>query len=121
MIRNLNADLLALEEVEDCTVLSRLVALLPNLGYRHYLIKGTDTATGLLSLFPASSYLSLFCTPNIKYEPTNSHSLFSLLLGQNVGLLTRVDPVRDLYRTTERVGYPMAGSDCGFRFETFCK
>jgi len=51
VIRNLNADLLALEEVEDCTVLSRLVALLPNLGYRHYLIKGTDTATGLLN-FP---------------------------------------------------------------------
>jgi len=32
-----------------------------------------------------------------------------------VGFLTRVDPVEDLWRTADRVDYPIPGSDCGFR------
>jgi len=34
--------------------------------------------------------------------------------GQNVGLLTRVDPVEDLKRTTNRVEYPISGNKCGY-------
>jgi exonuclease III len=35
--------------------------------------------------------------------------------GQNVGLLTRVDPLVDLYRTEERISYPINGSNCGYK------
>jgi len=34
--------------------------------------------------------------------------------GQNVGMITRVDPLIDLYRTEERVDYPINGSKCGY-------
>lgn len=34
--------------------------------------------------------------------------------GQNVGILTKVDPILSLYRTEERVTYPIPGSTCGY-------
>jgi exonuclease III len=34
--------------------------------------------------------------------------------GQNVGLLTRVDPLIDLYRTELKYNYPLPGSTCGY-------
>ena len=34
--------------------------------------------------------------------------------GQNVGMITRVDPLVSLYRSEERVNYPIAGSKCGY-------
>ena len=34
--------------------------------------------------------------------------------GQNVGLLTRVDPIINLYRTEEKHNYPLVGSKCGY-------
>jgi exonuclease III len=34
--------------------------------------------------------------------------------GQNVGILTRVDPNLSLYRREERVTYPISGSTCGY-------
>lgn len=34
--------------------------------------------------------------------------------GQNVGMLTRIDPLIDLYRTEERYDYPISGSQCGY-------
>jgi exonuclease III len=34
--------------------------------------------------------------------------------GQNVGMLTRIDPMTNLYRTEERVYYPVPGSQCGY-------
>jgi exonuclease III len=34
--------------------------------------------------------------------------------GQNVGMLTKIDPIIDLYRTEERVNYPIPGSQCGY-------
>jgi exonuclease III len=34
--------------------------------------------------------------------------------GQNVGMLTKIDPIIDLYRTEERVNYPIKGSMCGY-------
>jgi len=34
--------------------------------------------------------------------------------GQNVGMLTRVDPLKSLYRTELRYDYPIVGSKCGY-------
>ncbi len=34
--------------------------------------------------------------------------------GQNVGLITRVDPLISLYRTEDKSGYPIEGSKCGY-------
>ena len=34
--------------------------------------------------------------------------------GQNVGMLTKIDPLVNLYRTEERVSYPIPGSKCGY-------
>ena len=34
--------------------------------------------------------------------------------GQNVGMLTRVDPLKSLYRTEDRYNYPIPGSKCGY-------
>src|SRR3546814_561955 len=33
--------------------------------------------------------------------------------GQNVGIITRVDPVESLWRTSNKVEYPLADSTCG--------
>lgn len=46
VLRGINADFVNIVEVEDCTMLEKLNAKLPELQYKHYLIKGTDTATG---------------------------------------------------------------------------
>jgi exonuclease III len=37
--------------------------------------------------------------------------------GQNAGMLTRIDPLVDLYRTEERISYPISGSNCGYKGE----
>ena len=34
--------------------------------------------------------------------------------GQNVGMITKVDPLINLYRTETKVSYPIAGSKCGY-------
>lgn len=34
--------------------------------------------------------------------------------GQNVGMLTRVDPVKSLYRTESKYSYPIPNSGCGY-------
>jgi exonuclease III len=34
--------------------------------------------------------------------------------GQNVGMLTRVDPIKSLYRTELKYNYPIDGSKCGY-------
>jgi len=47
-------------------------------GYKPYMIKGTDTATG-----------------------------------QNVGFVTRCDPIQNVTRTENRVAYPVPGNKCG--------
>ncbi|KAJ1567864.1 hypothetical protein HK405_004487, partial [Cladochytrium tenue] len=49
VIYDLDADILHLNEVEDCTVLKAVITQLEALGdstYKPYLVKGTDTATG---------------------------------------------------------------------------
>ena len=34
--------------------------------------------------------------------------------GQNVGMITRIDPLINLYRTENRISYPIPGSQCGY-------
>ena len=34
--------------------------------------------------------------------------------GQNVGMITRVDPLVSLYRTEQKYAYPISGSKCGY-------
>ena len=34
--------------------------------------------------------------------------------GQNVGMLTLIDPIENLYRTEEHIDYPIDGSSCGY-------
>ena len=34
--------------------------------------------------------------------------------GQNVGMITKIDPTISLYRTEDRYNYPIAGSQCGY-------
>ena len=34
--------------------------------------------------------------------------------GQNVGMITKIDPISDLMRTDERYSYPITGSECGY-------
>lgn len=34
--------------------------------------------------------------------------------GQNVGILSKIDPVKDLYRTDQKYNYPINGSKCGY-------
>lgn len=78
LLDRLNADIVHLNEVEDCRVLRMLMEMLPpGHGYRAYMIAGTDSMTR-----------------------------------QNVGMLTRVDPVRHLQRSEDRVAYPIPGSTC---------
>lgn len=38
--------------------------------------------------------------------------------GQNVGMITRIDPVVDLHRTETKYTYPMEGSNCGYTGST---
>ncbi len=34
--------------------------------------------------------------------------------GQNVGMLTRIDPLVNLYRSEEKISYPISGTKCGY-------
>ena len=80
IIADLNPDIVNFCEVEGCDELNQLVASLgENSGYKPYLKKGTDSATG-----------------------------------QNVGMITRVHPTVNLFRTEEKVNYPITGSKCGY-------
>ena len=58
---------------------------------------------------------------NILKENLNDNSYVPYLLkgtdtstGQNVGMITRVDPLRTLYRTDIKFNYPISGSNCGY-------
>lgn len=78
VLKELNADMVNICEVEGCDELNMLIEELKDSTYKPYLIKGTDTSTG-----------------------------------QNVGMITRIDPSIDLYRSEERVSYPIQNSKCG--------
>jgi exonuclease III len=78
VLKELNADMVNICEVEGCDELNMLIGELKDDTYKPYLIKGTDTSTG-----------------------------------QNVGMITRIDPNVDLYRSEEKVSYPIKNSKCG--------
>lgn len=78
VLKELNADMVNICEVEGCDELNMLIEELKDDTYKPYLIKGTDTSTG-----------------------------------QNVGMITRIDPRIDLYRSEEKVSYPIKNSKCG--------
>ena len=81
VINELNPDIVNFCEVEGCDELNMLITALggDESGYKPYLKKGTDSATG-----------------------------------QNVGMITRIDPNVNLFRTEEKITYPISGSNCGY-------
>ncbi len=55
--------------------------------------------------------ISNLSQPNI-YKPYLKQGTDSAT-GQNVGLITKIDPLINLYRTEEKVEYPIQGTKCG--------
>ena len=55
----------------------------------------------------------------LKDKTTNNYNPYLIKgtdssTGQNVGVLTKIDPSSDLARNEERASYPIPGSDCGY-------
>lgn len=49
VLSELDADIVNLNEIEDCEVLTELLAQLPKgHGYRYYMVQGGDVATGTM-------------------------------------------------------------------------
>lgn len=110
-------DVVHLTEVEGCDALDALIAILearfaaPAGAYRAYLVPGRDTALGLLC---GGGQFAL-CPPGQARGVTHSDGCFlRRFAGQQVGLITKLDPVADVVRTDDRAIYPVAGSRCGF-------
>lgn len=82
------------------TVVKRVQALNPDI-INFCEIEGCDELN-MLKAKLGSSYM-----PYLK-KGTDSST------GQNVGMLTRVDPLTSLYRTEDRYNYPIPGSKCGY-------
>jgi len=61
--------------------------------------------------------LNMLCSPNYlddeSYKPYLKQGT-DTSTGQNVGMLTRLDPLISLFRTEEKVQYPLPGSNCGY-------
>ena len=60
--------------------------------------------------------LSAICAKNETLHTYKSYMIKGkdTSTGQNVGLLTKIDPSISLYRTEERVNYPIPSSTCGY-------
>ena len=86
VVKSLDPDIMNLCEVEGCDELNTLIGELTE----------DQTSTNSPAYKP---YL-------IKGTDTST--------GQNVGLLTKIDPIKNLYRTEERANYPIPGSKCGY-------
>ena len=84
VIKELKPDIINLCEVEGCDELASL---------KHNIYMNTDTEY------------------NYNYYLKQGNDTAT---GQNVGLLTLVDPVTNLYRTETRYEYPIANSKCGY-------
>lgn len=59
------------------------------------------------------------CTQLEEVKPSKNYTSYMIqgndtYTGQNVGLITKIDPVEDLYRTEERSYYPISNSKCGY-------
>lgn len=95
-IAELDADIVALMEVQDCVVLQRMIAAMPSPQkeqYKPYLIFGTTR--------------SLFFLVSNKILGTDTGT------DQNVAIVTKVDPTVDLKRITTRAVADSATSACG--------
>ena len=68
-------------------------------------VEGCDELNMLIKEMKDDSYL-----PYLKKGTDTS-------TGQNVGMITRVDPIVNLYRTEDRFEYPVEGSKCGYTGE----
>ena len=67
-------------------------------------VEGCDELSSLIST-TAADYLPYL----IKGKDTST--------GQNVGIMTKIDPVISLYRSEERIKYPIPGTSCGYTGE----
>jgi len=65
-------------------------------------VEGCDELTQLTKEIQSANYKPYM----VKGKDTST--------GQNMGMLTIVDPELNLYRTEERVSYPISGSNCGY-------
>lgn len=59
------------------------------------------------------------CTQLDQVKPSNDYSSYMIQgndtsTGQNVGLITKIDPIQPLTRTETRVSYPIPNSQCGY-------
>jgi exonuclease III len=84
IIQDLNPDIINICEVEGCDELKMMTDIVNN-----------------------SNLSSIFYQPYL-IQGTDSST------GQNVGLLTKYTPIRDLYRTEARYNYPIPESRCGY-------
>jgi exonuclease III len=50
---------------------------------------------------------------NVNYKPYLQKGT-DTSTGQNVGIITKIDPLVSLYRTEDRYDYPIYGSNCGY-------
>lgn len=62
------------------------------------------------------------CTQLDEVRPTDDYVSYMIqgndtYTGQNVGLITKIDPVESITRTEERVAYPLEDSKCGYTGE----
>ncbi|ETO07780.1 hypothetical protein RFI_29612 [Reticulomyxa filosa] len=104
-IATLDADIIVAVEVSDCWILSELISQMGSAGkaYRPYLKFGIDTSTG--NCVDMSPFFFIHINVYLLYVVT----------GQNVGLLTKIDPVEDLTRSSQMNSYPISGSKCGYQ------
>jgi len=65
-------------------------------------VQGCDVLRALIDLLPSDFGYKPYL---VKGTDTST--------GQNVGLLTRIDPSIDLQRTEQRASFPISGTDCG--------
>ncbi len=103
-IRAADADIVVLAEVQDCDVGRVLLREVDDPTLRFYLIPGKYGYFALLQL-----YHSIDSVPAQYFLGSDTAT------GQNVALLTRIDPSGPLSRSEARVQYPVRGSSCGYR------
>lgn len=86
VLRTLDPDIVNMCEVEGCDELYSL--------------------NNLLNMNASAPSASAYTAYMVKGNDTST--------GQNVGMITRIDPHVSLYRTEERIAYPVPGSQCGY-------
>ena len=84
-------------------------------------VEGCDELNMVINEMNLKNEMDLKNEMNLK-NGNNSSSFYKPYLkrgtdtstGQNVGMITKVDPLVSLYRTETKVSYPIAGSKCGY-------